>query len=166
MVKKLKQTVVWIFIPLLSFMLFPGGCGYGNDRDVYQQGEVKLCIAKVNGKIINVEIADTRERRIKGLSGREELKEDSGMLFVFPDSDRRIFWMKDCLMDLDIAYIDNNRIIREIYTMKKEPLNIPDNVLKAYPSKSGNIMYVLEMNAGWFKRNEVIKGNKVEILHK
>ncbi len=166
MAKKLKQAFFCIFIPLLCFGLFSGGCGYENNRGVHQQGKVKLCEVEVNGKNISAEVADNDGKRTKGLSGRRKLGKNSGMLFVFPNADTRVFWMKDCLLDLDIAYIDSNNIIKEIYTMKKQPLNIPDNMLKIYPSKSGNIMYALEMNAGWFKRNEVIKGNKVKILHK
>src|SRR3989338_8360738 len=48
----------------------------------------------INGSIISVEVADTQEKRSKGLGGRESLASDSGMLFVFPDSGKYPFWMK------------------------------------------------------------------------
>ncbi len=161
----LKQAVVRIFITLLFPGLLLGGCRCRCDRAPDQQGKVEFCRVEVNGKIIDAEIADTSYKRTRGLSGRKELGKACGMLFIFPATDKRSFWMKGCLLDIDIAYIDNNRIIKEIYTMKKEPAGVSDNLLKAYTSESSSIMYVLEMNAGWFEESKVTIGSKITIVY-
>src|SRR5689334_21066344 len=55
---------------------------------------------------LNLEVADTPERQMRGLMQRESMPEDNGMLFVFPETVLIGFWMKDTLIPLSIAFID------------------------------------------------------------
>lgn len=159
--KSKKSINIWIFTQLAIFFIVAGfsGCSSEGDMQVRHNSEFRRIM--VSGRVIDVEIADTKKKREKGLSGRKSLDDDSGMFFEFPGADRRVFWMKGCRIDLDIAYLDSKGIIREIRAMKKENENIPDNLLRSYESKSDDIMYALEMNAGWFKRNKISVGDKV-----
>lgn len=128
---------------------------------IYSENTLKTCRVKLtsdNGsKIsINVEIADNDESRNRGLMFRDELPSENGMLFVFPDSRKRAFWMKNTYIPLDIAYIDNRGIINEIYTMKPLDYSIIYNSIK--PAR-----YALEVNAGWFRKNNISTGSKIEL---
>jgi len=99
---------------------------------------------------VTLEIADTPFLRDKGLMFRESLGGNEGMLFVFPDDDRRGFWMKNTLIPLSIAFID-----REGYVINIEDMN-PNDLQSKYSQAPAR--YALEMNSGWFDRNRVSSG--------
>jgi len=56
---------------------------------------------------IKFEIADTFEKRQRGLSGRTEIPDAYGMLFAFETSDRHGFWMKDMHVPIDIIWLSD-----------------------------------------------------------
>ena len=103
---------------------------------------------------LTVEIADTQPEREKGLMFRYSIPRDNGMLFVFDREISLSFWMKNTFIPLDIAYISAKGIINEIYRM--EPLDYSI----VYPSKKP-AKYALEVNAGWFKKNGIRPGMKL-----
>ncbi len=109
----------------------------------------------VGDHVFTVEIADDDEERTRGLMGRKALDEDGGMLFVFPDSAPRSFWMKDTLIPLSIAYINRHGEILEIYDM--EPLSRAA-VTSRYPAK-----YALEVPQGAFGRAGITPGTMVDL---
>ncbi len=109
----------------------------------------------LGGKTIEVEVADTDERRAYGLMFRNSLPKDQGMLFVFDDERTRSFWMKNTLIPLSIAYINKDKVITEILDM--QPAVLGETRPKSYPSKKKS-MYALEMNIGWFERNKIWPG--------
>lgn len=118
---------------------------------------------EVGDHTIQVEIADSPQEWELGLSYRDTLAEDHGMLFVFPDESRRVFWMRGCNFDIDLAYIESNGAISEIITMEKEPLDTPLDSLMTYPSQSATIKYVLEMIGGWFAEHDVNVGTIINL---
>ena len=91
-----------------------------------------------------VEIADTQEKRTRGLSWRQDLTLGHGMLFVFEEEQDRHFWMKDMKISLDIAFIDQNLRIIEVYR------NVPPCTGDPCPliSSSSPAQYVLEVESG------------------
>ena len=115
----------------------------------------------INDKTIYLELADTDLKRQRGLMHRENLKKDHGMLFVFEQPSFLSFWMKNTKIPLSIAYINENCKITEI--LKMEPhygkLGMPPN----YPSQT-RVNYALEMNQGWFEKNQVSAGDKIKSL--
>ncbi len=108
----------------------------------------------VGGVPISVEIADTRELREVGLMNRDELPDDYGMLFVYPDERIRSFWMRNTRIPLDIAFIDRNGSIVNIEQMEPQT---DENTISAGP-----VMYALEMNVDWFESNGVEPGDRLE----
>lgn len=96
----------------------------------------------VNGQTIRVEIADTDEERIMGLSGREALAEGTGMLFVFEEGALQGIWMKDMKFPIDIIWLDESLNIIDI-----EKNVTPDTYPHVfYPPRP--VKYVLETNPG------------------
>jgi len=143
-----------LIIILTVFFIF-------SSLEMYSENTLKTCriiLSSDNGSkvAINVEIADNDESRNRGLMFRDELPWDKGMLFIFPDSKKRAFWMKNTYIPLDIAYIDKKGIINEIYTMKPLDYSIIYNSIK--PAR-----YALEVNAGWFRKNNISPGSKIEL---
>ncbi len=134
---------------IFLIFLFVTGCNSP------EESENNTWTIEVGSQNVQVEIADTPQEWELGLSYRDTLADDHGMLFVFPNESRRVFWMKGCNFDIDLAYIESNGTISEIITMKKEPLNTPPESLKTYPSQSTAIKYVLEMIGGWFEEHNI-----------
>ena len=104
-------------------------------------------------KRISVEIADTPIRRALGLMDRKILSENSGMLFKFPHKDYLNFWMKKTYIPLDIAFIDDNGEILQIEAMS--PL-CTKAISAKYPCR-----YALEVNRGWFDKNDIGTGDRI-----
>jgi len=76
-----------------------------------------------------------------------------GMLFVFPDSLPHCFWMKNTLIPLSIAFLDEAGRIVNIAEMQPKS---EDNHCAAKP-----VRYALEMNAGWFARRGLKAGDAI-----
>ena len=68
----------------------------------------------LGGKTFSVDVADTVYTQAKGLSNRQSLGYNEGMLFIFKDVDIHGFWMKDMLFPIDIIWMDENLKINHI----------------------------------------------------
>ncbi|MHC4924904.1 MAG: DUF192 domain-containing protein [Planctomycetota bacterium] len=110
-------------------------------------------------RIVHVEISADLDSRAQGLMGRRELAADSGMLFVYPRSRVRSFWMKNCALELDAAFLDEQGVVLNIHTMEPGE-GRPDESLPRYRSE-GDAMYVLEMIGGWFKSAGTRPGDRI-----
>lgn len=111
---------------------------------------------KIGKHDIHAEMADTPEIRSNGLMQRDHLCTDCGMLFIFPRAGRHAFWMKNTPLPLSIAFISADDSIINIAEMQS---NTPD-----VHQPLGEALYALEMNRGWFARNGVKPGDKVQGL--
>ena len=112
---------------------------------------------------INVQIADTSQERVRGLSGVASLKEDSGMLFVFDTKGVTTqFWMKGMLIPLDIIWIGSGKIVQIDKNVPIPPPDTADNNIKTY-SAGAPIDYVLEVNAGFSDKNGINVGDSVDL---
>lgn len=119
---------------------------------------IPLTIITKDGRQVSlqVELAITDEERAQGLMNRPSLPENQGMLFIFPAGEPRTgFWMKDTLIPLSIAFIAGDGTIVDIQDM--EPLSL--DVHK--PDESYD--YGLEVNQGWFARNGVQTGDRLDL---
>jgi uncharacterized membrane protein (UPF0127 family) len=112
---------------------------------------------KLGGEIIRVELALTREEQIQGLSDRESLCPDCGMLFIFPERQVRSFWMKNMLFSIDIVWIDNNKIVKIDRDLQPEGEKPEHNYSSIMPVDT-----VLELNAGYCDLHNIKEGDRVE----
>ena len=111
---------------------------------------------RVKGKAINAELAREPEEQARGLMYRRSLGENEGMLFVY-DAPRMVsFWMKNTRIPLSIAFMEGNGRIVHIEQMQ------PYDSVTLHPSPQP-VQYALEMNQGWFEKNGVGVGDRVEI---
>lgn len=102
------------------------------------------------------EVASTPDERAEGLMYRDEVPDGTGMLFVFPDSEPRAFWMANTYVALDVAYMDPSYRIVDIIAMA--PL-----VTDSYPSDHP-AMFALEVRQGWLEENGIGVGAQAEIV--
>jgi uncharacterized membrane protein (UPF0127 family) len=112
---------------------------------------------KVGGKMVTAEVADEPQERERGLMFRKNLAPDSGMLFVMRAPEPAAFWMKNTTLPLSVAYISQSGVILEIHDLK--PLE-ETPVASAF----ANIAYALEMEKGWFAKNGILAGDRIEGL--
>ena len=116
-----------------------------------------LQILKIGQTEVRVEIVATAEERGVGLGGRESLAEYEGMLFVFEEPGVYGFWMKGMKFGLDFIWISQSRVV-EVAQDVRPP--VADYVPEVYQPKQP-IEAMLEVNAGWVKRNNVKIGDEV-----
>jgi uncharacterized membrane protein (UPF0127 family) len=107
------------------------------------------------GVTLNVEIAATPSDQQKGLSDRESMAPDHGMLFVFDSEGMWGFWMKGMRFSLDIIWFDSQR--HAIYIEQSLlPCTPQDCPVYTPPVKA---MYVLEVNAGFVLAHDISLGD-------
>ena len=134
----------------------PGSCGN------YQTGTVT-----VNNLKISVEISDTLCKQELGLSGRNSLADDTGMIFVFPKDSDYAFWMKDMNFPLDMVWVS-----ADFHIVGIEKNVMPRTYDVQNPDQSqtfgGNYIaqYVIELPAGYADKNNLQVGNKISFSEK
>jgi uncharacterized membrane protein (UPF0127 family) len=74
----------------------------------------------LNDSTYELEIADTPDKIIQGLSGRDFIPRKTGMIFIMPREQVQEFWMKDCLTNMDIIFLNEEGQIVNMHRMLKE----------------------------------------------
>lgn len=120
----------------------------------YQNQKTKSSQITINNKTINVEIADSDAKLEKGLSFHKPLSDDEGMFFVFENPGSYGFWMKDMTFDLDFIWIYNGHVVDLTENVSH------NNQERIYQPKLP-VTEVLEINAGFVKRNGIKVGDLV-----
>lgn len=92
---------------------------------------------------IEAEVAATQDDRMLGLMHRKSMAPHKGMLFVFDGAAKHCMWMRNTLLPLAVAFLDEQGRIINVEEMLPQT---EDNHCAAKPAR-----YALEMNAGWFK---------------
>jgi uncharacterized protein len=105
-----------------------------------------------------VDVADTAQEQQRGLMGVEVLPADEGMAFVFDEPSDSTFWMKDTLIPLSIAFVDQNG--RVIGLLDMQPCDADP-----CPTYGVDDPYVLaiEANLGWFDEARIEVGDHAEL---
>jgi uncharacterized protein len=118
----------------------------------------KALVVFPGGSTINAEIAQTEEQKTVGLMFRKYLGLNEGMLFSFPNSLERTFWMKNTLIPLDMIFIAENMTVVKIHhavPCEEEPC--------PFYSSGKPAKYVLEVNGNYTLAHGIKEGSKVEI---
>lgn len=111
-------------------------------------------ILTINQTRINLEIAQTEAEMSRGLSGRKNLSQNSGMLFVYEKNNIPMFWMKDMNFALDIIWLNENKVVVGIEKNVK-----PESYPQTFSPKQ-QIKYVLEVNANFADKQQIKIGDK------
>ncbi|MFH1366871.1 MAG: DUF192 domain-containing protein [Patescibacteria group bacterium] len=122
----------------------------------YQKIMGKTISLEINGAKINAEIAKSQAEKIKGLSNRDELASDRGMIFVYDQEEIPSFWLKETRFPLDIIWIKDDVIVD---LTENAPIDAGPN-FKTYSPKTA-VTRVLEVNAGFCQKQGIAVGQKV-----
>lgn len=106
---------------------------------------------------VTVELARSVHEKVRGLSGRTELRPGRGMLFVYEQAQPIGIWMKDMRFPLDIIWIRDNRIV---HVEKNAPPLVPSGPERVYTA-TGEA--VLEVPAGFADRQKIRVGDRVKV---
>jgi uncharacterized membrane protein (UPF0127 family) len=110
----------------------------------------------VEGKTLQVEIANSRETRKIGLMGRTSIPADGGMLFVFPEDQHVSMWMKNTLVNLTAVFIDARGSVVNIEHMHRKTLTSHRS--------GGPVRFVLEISSDSLLAKEITVGSFVDGL--
>jgi len=118
----------------------------------------RQAIVRINQQEIQVEIASTLDRQYRGLSGRESICADCGLLFNFSDSEVRSFVMRDMEFPLDIIFIEDG-VIKNIAAALKPEGSKPTRIY----ASTGSVDQVLEVNGGYCERYNIKPGDSIRL---
>jgi uncharacterized membrane protein (UPF0127 family) len=96
--------------------------------------------------------------RAKGLMCRPSMPQSAGMLFVFPEVQTHCMWMRNTLIPLSVAFVDEQGVIVSIHDMQPQS---DQSHCAARPAR-----FALEMNQGWFDKRGIKAGMKLGGLDK
>jgi uncharacterized protein len=153
----MKNIIIIVFIVIILGAAFYFTRQYlqNNPGGIFGRGNS----VTINDQRINLTLADTEEKRETGLSGRESLGENEGMLFTFDRPGFYGFWMRDMQFPIDIIFINEDKVIT-IYEDVPPPSE--GEILAIYkPEEPAD--KVLELNAGKVKELGVKKGDTIDL---
>ena len=151
MLRKLKIILLGFFLIIVSNIVFAE-----NNRPVFKQIMCSINVNKKNTQELSLDIADNELKRSYGLMNRRDMKPNSGMLFIWKDSQIRNFWMKNTHFNLDLFFLNKQGEIIEIFKNAKafDETNI----------KSQNkVNFVIELKSGEYP---LLIGDKFNCLFK
>ena len=146
-----------ILLPFICASLVLMGANLASAQQAAQQQAV---LSRLDLNIgfyrIAAEVAATPETRQIGLMGRRDMAAHEGMLFVFPQAARHCMWMKNTLLPLSVAFLDDNGRIINIRNMKP---GSEENHCADTPAR-----FALEMNKDWFSAKGIVAGAQIKGL--
>lgn len=148
---KEKQTLKIIGILIVTIVLIAGFVFLADTSDsgVRETEEPENVVVYFGQTEVVLEVADTPEKRAQGLSGRESLREGTGMLFTFDESDRHGIWMKDMQFAIDVLWLDEDFYI--VYMVEHmSPESFPIVYRSRKPAR-----YVVELPDGFISTHGI-----------
>jgi uncharacterized membrane protein (UPF0127 family) len=136
------------FLRPISFILLLGFARLGAAQSSMPLTELSAGMYR-----IEAEVAATPDHRMVGLMKRRSMPANHGMLFIFTEPQRHCMWMKNTLLPLSVAFLDEQGRILNIEDMKPQT---EDNHCAAKPAT-----FALEMNEGWFRQKGIAPGVRI-----
>lgn len=156
-------------IPFLFVLLVAAGAIGQDDTEADAKKKIPKEEIVIADETFKLEVAADEKSRAKGLMGREKIDEHAGMIFIYKRAQVQSFWMKNCLIDIDLLYLDGRGRIVSMHKMKKEPPRGENESvieyerrLKRYPSRRP-AQFIIELKAGWIDRLKPKVGETIEL---
>jgi uncharacterized protein len=139
---KKHKIIILIILMLVSFFVF---LNFKKDKIFFSEN------------FFFVDIISKKEDLIRGLSGRKEMEDNSGLLMVFQNDDYHGIWMKDMFFPIDILWLNQNL---EVVYIKESVL--PETFPEVFRPKEKS-RYVLEVSSGMVERFNISTGDKATL---
>jgi hypothetical protein len=183
---KFAALAVVVVLGAVAFLLSSGLFVGPREKDTPTPTQTDDTHARVtiSGRTFNLELAIDEEKRFRGLSGREVIPADGGMLFVFPRPMATWFVMRDCPVPIDIIFLDPTGRITAMHEMQPDPpraenekeLDPPfsgapawswvnqayEERLSKFPSKYA-AQFAIELKGGTLPSLNLNAGDKIEL---
>jgi uncharacterized membrane protein (UPF0127 family) len=127
----------------------------------FKVGTVLIDGAEEGPVLLDAEVADTEETRAYGLTAREFVPDDYGMVFILFEEQDCCFWMKDTIVPISIAFFDTDGHIVDIVDM--QPCKAPGDNCKLYSSRRPYVG-ALEVKQGLFDEWGVSIGDRIRVV--
>ena len=147
-------TAALAWTTVLMLTLLAGGCGNGAATNA---GTLPTVPMTIGSKTFTLEIANDAAEREKGLMRRDSMPADHGMIFVFPDEQRLVFYMRNTRIPLDIIFVNAGGVVVSIKQMR--PYDVSTTYTDA-PAK-----WAIELNQGQAAAAGLKLGDRVTIPH-
>lgn len=167
MVKKLVTNTlafkrITLLLLVLPIIFYTSGCDRANESG----GQLPVEELQIKGVLFELELALTPEERAEGLMGREKIAKNGGMLFVFPVEPpyptELGFWMKNCLVPIDLLFLDPSGKVVVIHEMEPPLPGVPDQELPVYRS-GAPAQFAIELKGGRAAELGVTIGDVIEL---
>ena len=156
-------------IPFLFFLLVAAGAIGQDDKEADAQKKIPKEEVVIGEETFKLEVAANEKSRANGLMNREKIDDHGGMIFIYKRAQFRSFWMKNCLVDIDLLYLDGRGRIGSMHKMKKEPPRGENESvveyerrLKRYPSRRP-AQFIIELKPGSIDRLKPKVGQTIEL---
>ncbi len=136
------NKLAWVLLSLTV-------CGSAQAQRLSSASKTEISHTVLGGHAFDLEVARTPQQWQKGLSQRDTLSNNQGMVFVLPTEQPLQFWMKDTLIPLDIIYFNSNGSFNSVHK-NVPPCKLPkytSSYCPTYPS-DGAAQYVVELKGG------------------
>lgn len=163
----LKFLICFSFLLILSvlgFIFFSDMKGETKSEIVCVPKDYALVSFKSTDIVVRAEIADTPEKRNRGLMFVKSMKDNEGMLFTFPQQVQSGFWMKNTKIPLDMIFMNLNELIISI-NREAQPCTDTGDKCPIY-KPTAFYQYVLEVNGGFADKYGVEEGDFIDIEFK
>ncbi|NDV62568.1 DUF192 domain-containing protein [Puniceicoccales bacterium CK1056] len=145
-----------LFCLILPMFFLFAGCQKEADTSVDPLGPEAWIALKVGDVTLEAQIVLTQAEQRKGLMYRDSLGENRGMLFPYDSPRQLAFWMANTRIPLDIGFFDETGLLCEVHRM------VPFDTTRTV-SRGKDLQYALEMNSGWFARNGLFPGVRMDM---
>ena len=138
------------FVTLVVVWMLLGVVAHAQDEPQLNLRRIKL---QAGMRLIDTQLAESPLQRQIGLMFRKEMPLNEGMLFVFESKQTQCFWMKNTLIPLTAAFLDDDGTIVNLQDMA------PQTTQSHCSAKP--VRYVLEVNQGFFSRLKMGAGSRI-----
>lgn len=159
------KSIINVLIALICTTGFLFSCGNKNTQDNQQQKqgrqlELTAEVTFINNtgdeiSTIRAAVADDQQERNQGLMDVNEMPDDVGMLFIFPEEEELSFYMANTPLPLDIMFVNADSTIVRIHHNTTPFSN--EQLLSEKPAK-----FVVETNAGYAVTHDIREGMKIK----
>ena len=153
-----KTAIVGLFVIVLLITAVSRMISRTSDEAA--QAEVQwpsaIVMKLAGGQEFMLDVAGTEAQMRQGLSGRQEVSTQGGMIFPYPNEDKRCFWMKDMRIPIDIVWLNASKKVLHI-----EANLTPDTYPQTYCADS--TQYVVELKAGTAQAADLKVGDVVSL---
>ncbi len=147
-------STLFFFFSLFVLLL---GCNRQDSSDIITPlGPDHYFDIAIEDKLIRLQLAVEAEELRRGLMYRKYMGENEGMIFLYTKPQKMNFWMRNTPLPLDVGFISSDGVLQEFY-----PLYPYDETTVV--SRSDELQYALELNQGWFQKNNINRGAKLDL---